>query len=351
MAYHFFPKKTKSLVISNKDDSYLNGDAIFNEHIIDVVSSHTYLGLTFSNNLKWSNHIDDISKRARQRLNLMSPLKFKLDRNSLQIMYTSFVRPTMEYGMVIWGGTYDTDLNKLEKIQIDALRLITGATARSNISLLYDETKMPRLSQRREEAMLVMLYGIKNNLSPSYLSDLIPPDNKDQISYNLRNSMDIVIPLVRLDSYKRSFFPHAITLWNKVSLNVRQLPSLKRFKSAIVTKEKCNILYYYGKRWPSIHHARIRLGCSKLREDLHKNLHVVESSQCPCGYHTENACHFFFECPQYTDIRLQLFSAISCYCLINLDIILHGSKKLTLIQNQSIFDAVHKFIEKSNRFL
>ncbi|MCP3899199.1 MAG: hypothetical protein GY707_05745, partial [Desulfobacteraceae bacterium] len=61
----FSPQKTKSLVISNKDDSYLNGDAIFNEHIIDVVSSHTYLGLTFSNNLKWSNHIDDISKRAR----------------------------------------------------------------------------------------------------------------------------------------------------------------------------------------------------------------------------------------------------------------------------------------------
>ncbi len=50
--------------------------------------------------------------------------------------------------MVIWGGTYNTDRNKLEKIQIDALRLITGATASSNISLLYNETKMPTLSQR-----------------------------------------------------------------------------------------------------------------------------------------------------------------------------------------------------------
>ena len=84
---------------------------------------------------------------------------------------------------------------------------------------------------------------------------------------------------------------------------------------------------------------------------MHKNLHVVESSQCTYGYHTESAYHFFIECPNYSDTRLQLFNAISCYCSVSLDTILHGTKKLSLIQNQSIFDAVHEFIEKSNRFL
>ncbi len=196
--------------------------------------------------------------------------------------------------------------------------------------------------------MLAMMYNIKSKLAPSYLSDLIPPDNKDHISYNLRNSEDIAIPQVRLESYKRSFFLHSVPLWNKLPLNVRQLPTLNRFKSAITNKERCNTLYYYGKRWPSIHHARIRLGCSKLRDDLYRNLHVAESSQCACGYHMENAYHFFIECSNYSDLRQKLFNAKSCYCSISLDIILHGSKQLTLKQNH---DAVHNFIDETNRFI
>ncbi len=49
----------------------------------------------------------------------MVPLKFKLDRKSLEIMYNSFVLPTMEYANVVfWGGTYESDLSKLEKIHI-----------------------------------------------------------------------------------------------------------------------------------------------------------------------------------------------------------------------------------------
>ena len=346
----FSPPKTKSLTISNKDDSHLNKNVSFNNHIIDEVQSHTYLGLQFSNNLRWSHHIDDISKKARQRLNLMLPLKYKLDRYSLETMYTAFVLPTMEYGMVVWGGTYDIDFNKLEKIQIDALRLITGATARSNISLLYTESKMQTIAQRRDQAMLVMLYRIKNNLAPSYLTDLNPPINKDHIRYNLRNSLDITIPQVRLESFKRSFFPYTITLWNKLPENKRSLPSLDTFKNAISHKDKCNVLYYYGKRWPSVHHARIRLGCSKLNNDLHMNLHVINSSQCPCGYHTENASHFFFHCPNYIDIRIQLFNVISCFCAIDIKVILEGNDQLDSEKNETIFDAVHHFIIKSNRF-
>ena len=44
-------------------------------------------------------------------------------------MYTSFVSSSMSYACVVWGGTYQSDLSKLEKIQADGVRLITGATS------------------------------------------------------------------------------------------------------------------------------------------------------------------------------------------------------------------------------
>lgn len=85
----------------------------------------------------------------------MLPLKFKLDRKSLHIMYTSFIRPSMEYASVVWGGTYKSDMNKLEKIQIDAMRVITGATARSSILSLYNDTE---LILCKKESRIVCLF-------------------------------------------------------------------------------------------------------------------------------------------------------------------------------------------------
>ena len=170
----FAPTKTKTITISNKPDVNQNPPLQLNGHIIEKVPAHTYLGLTFSSNLRWNYHIDNISTKARKRLNLMVPLKFKVDRRSLEIMYKSFVLPTMEYAMVVWGGTYDSYLLKLEKIHIDGMRLICGATARSNIANLYAETSMLSISERRDHSMLIMLYKIKNGMAPDYLLNILP---------------------------------------------------------------------------------------------------------------------------------------------------------------------------------
>ena len=111
---NFSAPKTKSLTISNKRDARKNPQIIFRNHGIDEVNTHVHLGLRFSNNLKWQRHIEEIASKARKKLNAMLPLKFKLDRKSLHIMYTSFIRPSMEYASVVWGGTYKSDMKKLD---------------------------------------------------------------------------------------------------------------------------------------------------------------------------------------------------------------------------------------------
>ena len=68
------------------------------------------------------------------------PLKFKLDRRSLEFMFSSFVASTMNYGIEVWGWTFDSHLLKLEQIVVGEMRLISGAKAKSNIANLYDET-------------------------------------------------------------------------------------------------------------------------------------------------------------------------------------------------------------------
>ena len=136
----FAPEKTKSLLISRKKDLAGHPRILFKNQVIDEIQAHTYLGLLFTSNLSWNSHIANVEKKARTKLNMLLPLKYKMDRYSLEKMFTAFVSSTMNYGVEVWGGSYDSHLLKLEQLIVDGMRLVTGATARLNISKLFRET-------------------------------------------------------------------------------------------------------------------------------------------------------------------------------------------------------------------
>ena len=156
------------------------------------------------------------------------------------------------------------NLAKLEQIQIDALRIITGATERSNIAQLYHEVQIPLISARRDNQMTVMMYKIYNNPDLNFLQDLIPVDIEIPHQYNLCHPGRDNIRQPRLNSTLRSFFFFGLTLWKQLPVNIRELESLSIFKSSIYVKPDKNVLYYYGQRWSNVHHSRIRIGCSKI---------------------------------------------------------------------------------------
>ena len=269
-------------------------------------------------------------------------------------MYFSFVLPVMEYANVVWGGSSDTNIAKLEKIHVDGMRLVTGATARSNTINLYNETAWLTISQRIDAAVLKMMFKIKNKKAPQYLCNILPGENKDRSTRVLRNQQNIAqIPgkYLHLETFKNSFIPRGIGLWNSLPVPMKKVKTFETFTSELKkNKKEPNIMFYYGQRWPSVHHARIRIGCSKLNFDLCRKLHVIDYQTCVCGHKKEDAHHFFMTCIKYSDIRMELFNTISVYSNVTLSIILHGNPKLSSDKNKYIFDAVHKFITDTKRF-
>jgi hypothetical protein len=176
----FSSHKTKSLTISKKIISNSPDNIMLRGSKITEVDSHKHLGVTLSKDLRWSKHIHDIETNANKRLNLMKHFKFKLDRRSLEVIYTSYIRPTLEYADCVWYGAYAIDLDLLDNVQVNAMRIMTGATARSNINKLYEETGWPTLESRRSAHMLAMFYKIVTGTAPSYLVDLLPQTVNDR---------------------------------------------------------------------------------------------------------------------------------------------------------------------------
>ena len=131
----FNPSKSECLLFSRKHNKPLHPPLSMNQQQINEVDMHKHLGLTFTCDGTWHTHLTEIKSKAWYRINIMRQLKFVLDRKSLQFIYFSFIRPVLEYADVVWDNCTQYEANELEKIQIEAARIVTGSTKLVSIML------------------------------------------------------------------------------------------------------------------------------------------------------------------------------------------------------------------------
>lgn len=130
---------------------------------------------------------------AWKRIGIMRTLKFVLDSKSLETIYLSFIRPLLEYSDVIWSNITLQEEYELEKIQVEACRIITGATNLVSLKNFYSDTGFEPLKLRRNKHILMFFYKISNLLTPQYLSSLVPDAAEQTSEYNLRKANNIRI--------------------------------------------------------------------------------------------------------------------------------------------------------------
>ena len=83
-------------------------------------------------------------------------------------MYFSFIRPVLEYADVVWDKCTQEQTNDLEKIQIEARRIVSVATELVALERLYGESGWLKLSGRRRLHKLHLFHKMENGLAPDY---------------------------------------------------------------------------------------------------------------------------------------------------------------------------------------
>ena len=199
----FNAAKTEVLYFGNQQPPVLN----FNDTLLDVTDTHKHLGLTFSDNCKWHKHIDNIIISGSKLLGIMRKLKFTVRRKTLNQINVSFLRPILEYTSVVWENCTFNEKDKLEKIQIEAGRIVTGLTRSTSLYNLFRELGWLTLSERRKYQKLVLAYKITHDMVPQYLSSLFPQNVGNSVSYNLRNNDDFVLLPCRTTLFENSCVP------------------------------------------------------------------------------------------------------------------------------------------------
>ena len=181
----FSPSKTKAMLVSkNKSDVpppiYMEGS------IIEEVTSHKHLGVTLTRELTWREHIDNIVANASKSLDILSALKYRLDRTTLERLYFAFVRSKLEYAACVWDNCPDDLSEIVERVQYRAAKIVSGAIHRTSKELVYHELGWDSLKERRKNIRLKTMYKTLHGEAPRYLSETIPEQRAR--AYTLRNN-------------------------------------------------------------------------------------------------------------------------------------------------------------------
>jgi hypothetical protein len=99
---------------------------VINNQTVNIVTHAKLLGVTISNDLKWSLHVNAICKKASKRLYAIRLLKRNPRPDSVLVkVYRACVRPILEYACKSWHNNLSMFLNnQIEQIQKRALRII-----------------------------------------------------------------------------------------------------------------------------------------------------------------------------------------------------------------------------------
>ena len=138
--------------------------------------------------------------------------------------------PHLTYCHFFWNSCKSSDGRKVERIQERALRAVFKTTTETYEELLNECAKLPTPHSRRLQDIAILMYKVKNDLVPSYISEIF---TRKSPRYNLRNS-DFEIPRFNTIRYCR----HTLRfqgpyIWSKLENKMRELPSLSIFKTNI----------------------------------------------------------------------------------------------------------------------
>ena len=118
--------KTKEIVVDFRKTKSTVSPILINNEPIEIVENFKFLGTTISYDLKWQNNIDEIVKKAHQRLYFLRQLrKFRLSTPILVKFYRSVIESVLTFSIIVWYGSLtEAQKGSLDRVVKTASKII-----------------------------------------------------------------------------------------------------------------------------------------------------------------------------------------------------------------------------------
>ena len=147
------------------------------------------------------------------------------------LLYKTLVRPILEYCCVLWSPETKGEIAKLEQVQRNFTRRISGCRGMTYWDRLY-HLNLQSLQRRRDRYNMIQVWKTYNNL--------VPNSTQMKFSEGARLGPRVVIPPYnyraqrsKASLLKASFGVRGGQLWNTLPESIKVSPSLETLKEQL----------------------------------------------------------------------------------------------------------------------
>ena len=130
-----------------------------------------------------------------------------------------------------WDPHTSSNINTIEMVQRKAARFVMNNWSRlSSVTSMINLLEWTTLQVRRQQAKIVMLYRISHSLVaiPFTIPYFIPAAH-----HGRGHSQKLQQPATRINTYKYSYFPSVVPLWNSLDQSIVGAPTITTFKERL----------------------------------------------------------------------------------------------------------------------
>lgn len=170
----------------------------------EQVNKFDLLGLTIDSHFDWKNHIENLKKKLAQFTYALAVLKTNSDFNTALTTYYAYAHAWLQYGIMLWG--HSTVANDVFILQKKCLRILSNIDFRTSCRPFFQKNRMLTVPCIY---ILDVVKFVRNNIAEFKF-----------VSSSRRNNQ-LVLPTPRLELFRNSPYYRAISIYNKIPLNIK----------------------------------------------------------------------------------------------------------------------------------
>ena len=127
-----------------------------------------FLGVLLDENLSWKYHLTELSKKLARTCGMFFKVRHFLPISVLVCLYNSLFSPFLQYGILVWGLTYETYIKPVYLLQKRVLRAISFEHYTSPSTPIFSDLKILKLHDLFQLKLLGFVYDCVNKTAPPY---------------------------------------------------------------------------------------------------------------------------------------------------------------------------------------
>ena len=195
-----------------------------------------YLGIQIDSLLNWKPHIETLTSSISKSVGILYKLKDYTSKSILKMVYQALIKSKLQCGIVLWGNSNKSTLDRLNKLHNRALRCITGLPFRTSIVKLYKNAAVLQINELYKFEMLKYMNKLHTTLRITNHSEGNVSLVNSVHKYNTRqaHNKNFFVSNVLTSNCSNGLFVNGSKFWNQLPQTIKNEMRLRQFNKLVL---------------------------------------------------------------------------------------------------------------------